>query len=137
MTGLTTTTSRRAILGALAIAMPAATVAAVGHAVERQDERSGIDPNAGLIGELDSFDTWTRDLEASKTSTEEDWNRWRDQMEALYRRAEALAPTSENIPAKVRAVRSIVLDEPLTDQDAGGDTVSKLAMHIVRALMEG
>lgn len=136
MSTTTTTLSRRAILGAMAVAMPAATFAAVGNAVERQDERAGVDPNAAFIAELDAFDAWTLRLNSDKSATEDEWARWDVQMGKLYRRAEALPATRENVPAKMRAIRSICLEEPLSDEDCDGDTTTKLAMHIVRALME-
>lgn len=59
----TTTLSRRAILGAMAVAMPVATFAAVGNAVERQDERNaGVSPELpGLIAAAHAADNACRD----------------------------------------------------------------------------
>ena len=131
-------TTRRAVLGAFGAAVPASMFAAGCPAAGRPDERSGIDPNAALVAELDAFDDWTRRLEANKLSTEQEWNDWHDQMHSLYRRVDALPPTRENVAVKVRAVRSIHLDEDMAVTDrADDDTVTRLAMHIVRALMEG
>lgn len=131
-------TSRHSIAGAMTVALPVAAFTAGGHDDEQRGAlTTGSDANAAFEAELDAFDAWTLRLNGDESAAEEEWSRWHVQMDKLYRHAEALPPTRENVAAKMRAIRSICLEEPLSDEDCEGDTTTKLAMHIVRALMEG
>ena len=118
-------TSRRALIGGAGLAVVVAAVPAI----------ASLPAHADVIAELDALDAITRALEANPRTTEDQWDAWQERQHTLYRRVEALPATRENVPVKVRAIRSIYLDEPaFHGADPAGSTDEALAQQIVRAL---
>lgn len=117
--------TRRSIMSAMAIApiaisAPAAAVVAPA--------------NADLIAQLDAVDDMSRRLEADPSATEAQWAEWDKRQSRIYEKVAALPSTAENVPAKLRALKSIYRDEVIFGDAEDGSTDVMLSRQIVRAL---
>lgn len=117
--------TRRSIMSAMAVApiaisAPAAAVVAPA--------------NADLIAQLDAVDDMSRRLEADPAATEAQWAEWDKRQSRIYEKVAALPATAENVPAKLRALKSIYRDEVIFGDAEDGSTDVMLSRQIVRAL---
>lgn len=125
-------TTRRAVLGAMALASSAGAVPLM--AAPPTSASDGVAANS-YFAELDAYDAFSRRLNA-KPHAETDWDRWEEWGCRLHSEIEALPPTPGNARIKARAIWSIVAGD-MEDLNRGQCMVDRMIRQIVTSLAAG